>query len=68
LDYDKLFFNIIYNEGILIKNKRINPFFKSDKKETIDENKIHHTSSHILKHYPKDQIVKLEKPFFEVLY
>jgi len=50
LDYDKLFFNIIYNKGILIKNKRINLFFKSDKKETIDENKIDPTSSHIWKH------------------
>jgi len=27
LDYEKLFFNIIYKEGILIKNKRINSFF-----------------------------------------
>ena len=57
LDYDKLFFNIIYNEGILIKNKRINLFFKSDKKETIDENKIDHTYSHILKHYTKNQML-----------
>jgi len=68
LDYDKLFFNIIYNEGILIKNKRINLFVKSDKKETIDENKIDSTSSHILKPYNKNQIFKLEKPFFEALY
>ena len=68
LDYDKLFFNIIYKEGILIKNKRINSFFKSDKKESIDENKINPTSSHILKPYTKGQIVKLEKLFFEALY
>jgi len=68
LDYDTLFFNIIYKEGILIKYKRINPFFKSDKKESIDENKIDHTSSHILKHYTKGQIVKLEKSFFEALH
>jgi len=65
LDYDKLFFNIIYKEGILIKNKRINLFFKSDKKESIDENKIDPTSSHILKNYTKGQNVKLEKPFLK---
>jgi len=62
------FFNFIYKESRLIKNKRINSFFKSDKKETIDENKIDHTSSHILKHYTKDHIVKLEKPFSKILY
>jgi len=67
LDYEKLFFNIIYKEGILIKNKRINSFFKSDKKESIDESKIDPTS-YILKYYTKGQIVKLEKPFFESLY
>jgi len=47
LYYDKLFFNIIYNEGILTKNKRINSFVKSDKKVTIDENKIDSPSSHL---------------------
>jgi len=31
-------------------------------------NKIHPTSSYILKHYTKDQIIKLEKSFFEALY
>jgi len=34
----------------LIKNKRINSFSKSDKKETVDEKKINSTSSNILKH------------------
>jgi len=41
----------------LIKNKRINSSFKSDKKETINENNIDSTSSHILKHYTNYQIV-----------
>jgi len=67
LDYGKTNY-IIYNECILIKNKRINSFVKNDKKETIDKNKINLTSLHILKHYTKNQIVKLEKPFFEALY
>ena len=67
MDYGKKNY-IIYNECILIKNKRINSFVKSDKKETIDKNKINLTSLHILKHYTKNQIVKLEKPFFEALY
>ena len=67
MDYGKTNY-IIYNECILIKNKRINSFVKNDKKETIDKNKINLTSLHILKHYTKNQIVKLEKPFFEALY
>jgi len=41
----------------LIKNKIINSSFKSDKKETINENNIGSTSSHILKHYTNDRIV-----------
>jgi len=46
----------MYKKYILIKNKRINSLLKSDKKkETIDENRIDYTSSHILKHY--NQIV-----------
>jgi len=32
LNYDKLFFNIMYKKYILIKNKRINLLLKSDKK------------------------------------
>jgi len=51
LDYDNLIFNIIYKRSILIKNKRINSSFKNDKKETINENNIDSTSSHVLKHY-----------------
>ena len=68
MDYNKLFFNNIYKEGILIKNKRINSFFKSNKKESIDENKLDLTFSHIFKYYTIGQIVKLEKPFFKALY
>jgi len=33
LNYDKLFFNIMYKKYILMKNKRINLLLKSDKKE-----------------------------------
>jgi len=36
LDYDQLFFSIVYKKGILIKNGRINESFKSDEKEIID--------------------------------
>jgi len=43
------YFLILFN--ILIKNERINLFFKSDKKETIDKKKIDSTSSYILKYY-----------------
>jgi len=35
LDYDKLFFSLICLIGILMKNKRINLFFKIDKREAI---------------------------------
>jgi len=63
LDYDKLFFNIIYKKGILINNKRKKLFLKSNKKETIDENKIDSTSSYMLEHYTNDQIVQLKKSY-----
>ena len=36
LDYDQLFFSIVYKKGILIKNGRINESFKSDEKEIIN--------------------------------
>jgi len=48
------YFLILFTKKILIKNKRINSLFKSDKKETNGENKIDSTSSHILKHYIND--------------
>jgi len=48
------YFLILFTEkNILIKNKIINLWFKSDKKETVNENNI----LHILKHYTNDQIV-----------
>jgi len=37
-------------------------------KKTIDENKIDPASSHILKYYIKNKIVKLDNTFFETLY
>jgi len=50
------YFLILFTKekSILIKNKRINLFFKSDKK-IIDEKRINSTSSHILKHYTNYQ-------------
>jgi len=35
LNYDKLFFNIMYKKYILIKNKKINLLLKSDKKRKL---------------------------------
>jgi len=45
------FLMLFTKKSISIKNKIINSFFKSDKKETINKKKINSTSSHILKHY-----------------
>jgi len=44
------FLLLFTKEKYIDKNKRINSFFKSDKKETINEKKINSISSHILKH------------------
>jgi len=70
LHYDKLFFNINFFKNILMRNKTIDSFFKNDRREVVgeDENKINFTSLHILKYYTNDQIVQLDKLFFEVLY
>jgi len=65
INYFLIFFT---KKSILINNKRINSLFRSDKKKSIDENKINSTSSHILMHYTNDQIVRLKKSFSEALY
>jgi len=53
-----------------MKNKTIDSFFKSDRREVVgeDENKIYFTSSHILKYCTNDQIVMLDELFFKALY
>jgi len=53
-----------------MRNKTIDSFFKNDRREVVgeDENKIDFTSLHILKYCTNDQIVQLDKLFFEVLY
>ena len=52
----------------MIKNKRINSLFRSDKKKIIHKNKIDSTSSHILKNYTINQIVHLKKLCIKTLY
>jgi len=62
------YFLILFKKiGILMKNKRINSLFTSEKKKVIreDENKIDYTSS---QYYTNDQIIQLKKLFFETLY
>jgi len=51
-----------------MKNKRIDSFFKSDKREDTreDENRTNSTLPDILKHDTNDLIVQLEEPFFKV--
>jgi len=47
LDYDKLFSSLIFFKiGILMKNKRIDSFFKSDRREAthVDENRTNSVS------------------------
>jgi len=53
-----------------MKNKIIDSFFKSDRREVVgeDENKIDFNFSHILKYCTNDQIVQLDELFFKVLY
>jgi len=53
-----------------MKNKTIDSFFKSDRREVVseDENKIDFTFSHILKYCTNDQIVQLDELFFKALY
>jgi len=52
-----------------MKNKIIDSFFKSVRREVVgeDENKIYFTS-HILKYCTNDQIFQLDELFFEALY
>jgi len=61
LDYDKLFFNI-FKKNILMKNRIMNLFCRSSKREEAtrkDENKLNYISSHLLKylkHYTNNLI------------
>jgi len=52
LDYDKLFFNIFNKKSISMKNKIMNLFCRSSKREATleDEKKLNYISSHILKY------------------
>jgi len=51
-----------------MKNKRIDSFFKSNKRETTreDENRTNSTLPDILKHDTNDPIVQSEEPLFKV--
>jgi len=61
LDYDKLFFNI-FKKNISMKNRIINLFCRSSKREEAtreDENKLNYISSYLLKylkHYTNNPI------------
>ena len=60
------FLLLFTKEKYIDKNKRINSFFKSDKKEIISEKKINSISSHILKHQTNYQFS--ERIHFSKLY